>query len=78
MLALIQRVTHASVSVDRDPVGASGPGLLDARSVEAFRKIAQASQPVAKRPVEERQLDVLEDIRDELAGDVTEIDRSGF
>ena len=28
MLALIQRVTHASVSVDDAPVGAIGPGLL--------------------------------------------------
>lgn len=34
MLALIQRVTHASVSVDGQTVGAIGPGLLALVGVE--------------------------------------------
>lgn len=53
---------------------AIGPSLLDARSVEAFRAIARASQPMAKVPVEERQLEVLHQIRDELSPDPEDID----
>src|SRR5690606_23738150 len=34
MLALIQRVTHASVSVDGQAVGAIGPGLLGLVGIE--------------------------------------------
>lgn len=55
---------------------AAGPGLLDARSVDAFRAIARASQPTAKVPIEERQLDVLKQIHDELSEDPAEIDLS--
>src|SRR5690554_8020338 len=34
MLALIQRVSHASVSVDGETVGAIGPGLLGLVGIE--------------------------------------------
>lgn len=42
MLALIQRVTHASVSVDDAPVGAIGPGLLALVGIEPGDDSAQA------------------------------------
>lgn len=44
MLALIQRVTRASVSVDGETVGAIGPGLLALAAVEPGDGRAQADR----------------------------------
>ena len=44
MLALIQRVTHASVRVDDDVVGAIGPGLLALVAMEPGDSDAQVAR----------------------------------
>ena len=44
MLALIQRVTHASVRVDDDVVGAIGPGLLALVALEPGDSDAQIAR----------------------------------
>ena len=44
MLALIQRVTHASVRVDDDVVGAIGPGLLALVALEPGDSNAQIAR----------------------------------